>query len=99
MTRRECSTSSAVGENNDMRQGLEARVGVDQLHWSHIPVHAEVLQEIVQMVAASPDNEPTKQSTQQIENPKATLALLRRVPFAHALPEPQALVQETTQTS
>jgi len=68
--------SSAVGENNDMRQGLEARVGVDQLHWSHIPVHAEVLQEIVQMVAASPDNEPTKQSTQQIENPKATLALL-----------------------
>lgn len=68
--------SAAVGENNDMRQGLEARVGMDQLHWSHIPVHAEVLQEIVQMVAASPDNEPTKQSTQQIENPKATLALL-----------------------
>jgi len=68
--------SFAVGENNDMRQGLEARVGSDQLHWAHIPVHAEVLQEIVQQVAASPDNEPTEQSVQQVENPKQLLALL-----------------------
>lgn len=69
-------SSFAAVENNDMRQGLEVRVGSDQLHWSHIPVHAEVLQEIVEQVAASPDNEPTKQSVQQVENPKAVLALL-----------------------
>lgn len=70
------ASSDAVKENNDMRQGMEARCGFDQLHWAHIPVHAEVLQEIVELVAASPDNEPTKQNTQQIENPKETLALL-----------------------
>ena len=70
------ASSDAVKENNDMRQGMEARCGFDQLHWSHIPVHAEVLQEIVEQVAASPDNEPTKQNVQQIENPKETLALL-----------------------
>ena len=49
--------SFAVGENNDMRQGQEVRVGSDQLHWSHIPVHAEILQEIVQTVSAPEDNE------------------------------------------
>ena len=70
------SASDAVKENNDMRQNMEARVGFDQMHWAHIPVHAEVLQEIVELVAASPDNEPTQESVQQIENPKATLAVL-----------------------
>ena len=68
--------SSAVLENNAMRNGQEARVGVDQLHWSHIPVHAEVLQEIVQQVAASPDNEPTQESVQAVENPQQVLAVL-----------------------
>lgn len=68
--------SSAVLENNAMRNGQEARVGVDQLHWSHIPVHAEVLQEIVQQVAAPQDNEPTQESVQAIENPQQVLAVL-----------------------
>lgn len=68
--------SSAVLENNAMRNGQEARVGADQLHWSHIPVHAEVLQEIVQQVAASPDNEPTQESVQAVENPQQVLAVL-----------------------
>lgn len=68
--------SSAVLENNAMRNGQEARVGVDQLHWSHIPVHAEVLQEIVQQVAASPDNTPTQESVQAVENPQQVLAVL-----------------------
>lgn len=50
--------SFATVENNMMKQGLQAMVGQDQLHWSHIPVHAQVLQEIVEMVRAPRDNSP-----------------------------------------
>lgn len=51
-------SSFATLENNMMRQGLPAMVGVDQLHWAHIPVHAQVLQEIVDTVRAPDDNAP-----------------------------------------
>ena len=50
--------SFAVVENNQMRQGFEVAVGEDQLHWSHIPVHSRLLQEIVEMVRAPEDGKP-----------------------------------------
>lgn len=50
--------SKAVDENNLMKLGFTPMCGQDQLHWSHIPIHAQLLQEIVQMVAAPEDNTP-----------------------------------------
>lgn len=50
------SASIANGENNDMRAGQKALAGYDQNHWAHIPVHAQLLQEIVEQVAAPEDN-------------------------------------------
>lgn len=50
--------SKAVDENNLMKLGFTPMCGQDQLHWSHIPVHAQLLQEIAQMVAAPEDNTP-----------------------------------------
>ena len=50
--------SFATQENNMMKLGFQAMVGEDQLHWSHIPVHSQLLQEIVEMVAAPDDNTP-----------------------------------------
>ena len=38
--------------------GVEVMVGQDQWHWAHIPVHARLLQEIVDMVRAPEDNAP-----------------------------------------
>lgn len=55
-------SSFATLENNMMRQGMQAQVGMDQLHWSHIPVHAQVLQEIVEQVHAPEDNAPETDS-------------------------------------
>lgn len=37
-------------ENNAMKRGESAPVGIDQRHWTHIPVHAQVLQEIQRIV-------------------------------------------------
>lgn len=50
--------SKAVDENNLMKLGFKPMMGQDQWHWSHIPVHAQLLQEIVEMVQASEDNTP-----------------------------------------
>lgn len=51
-------SSFATLENNMMKQGLPPLVGGDQMHWAHIPVHAQVLQEIVETVRAPQDNQP-----------------------------------------
>jgi hypothetical protein len=51
-------SSFATMENNQMKMGFQVMVGQDQLHWSHIPVHSQLLQEIVEMVAAPDDNTP-----------------------------------------
>ena len=51
-------SSFATMENNQIKMGFEVMVGQDQLHWSHIPVHAQLLQEIVDMVKAPADNAP-----------------------------------------
>ena len=50
--------SFATMENNQLKMGFQVMVGEDQLHWSHIPVHSRLLQEIVEMVAAPDDNTP-----------------------------------------
>lgn len=50
--------SFATMENNQMKMGFQVVVGQDQLHWSHIPIHAQLLQEIVEKVAAPNDNTP-----------------------------------------
>ena len=42
--------SHAMQENNAIRRLEPVLVGVDQWHWSHIPIHAQVLQEIQQTV-------------------------------------------------
>ena len=42
--------SHAMQENNALRRLEPALVGVDQWHWSHIPIHAQVLQEVQQAV-------------------------------------------------
>lgn len=42
--------SHATQENNAIRRLEPVLVGADQWHWSHIPVHAQILQEIQQTV-------------------------------------------------
>lgn len=44
------AASFATQENNALKRGEPVMVGIDQRHWSHIPVHAQVLQEIQQIV-------------------------------------------------
>lgn len=84
--------SFAVLENNMIRSGQQVMVGQDQLHWSHIPVHVQILQEIVQQVQAPNDNEgapaasqamagnsganPNANGANNIENPKQVLMVL-----------------------
>ena len=70
------AASLAVLENNMFREGKETMVGQDQLHWSHIPVHARLLQEIVDAVGASPDNQPSEEDARQIEDPRGLLQTL-----------------------
>ena len=50
--------SKAVDENNLMKLGFKPMMGQDQWHWSHIPVHAQLLQEIADMVQAPEDSTP-----------------------------------------
>ena len=42
--------SHATQENNAIRRLEPVLVGADQWHWSHIPVHAQILQEVQQAV-------------------------------------------------
>lgn len=43
--------SFATVENGLIKAGLPVMVGVDQYHWAHIPVHAQLLSEVKQQVA------------------------------------------------
>lgn len=62
------SASFATQENNAINNGLPALVGPDQLHWSHIPVHTQIIQQIAQQV-----------EQQQIEDPQRALQVLEAV--------------------
>lgn len=75
--------SLATVENGMMTMGQEVMVGADQWHWSHIPIHAKILQQIVQQVAAPEDNNPggggdsiAERTLQNVPNPKETQRLL-----------------------
>lgn len=70
------AASFATVENNMMRSGQQVMVGQDQLHWPHISVHSQLLQAIVDQVGARPDNQPSEEQMQQIENPRGTLQTL-----------------------
>ena len=83
-------SSFATLENNMMKAGMPAQVGMDQMHWSHIPVHAQILQEIVDQVHAPEDNgggapaasqafaaESGANPGEDIENPRGLLQLLQ----------------------
>lgn len=59
------SASFATQENNAMNNGLPALVGSNQLHWSHIPVHVQVLDDISKQTQA-----------QQVEDPRKALQVL-----------------------
>lgn len=84
--------SAALVENGLMKMGQPVAAGTDQMHWSHIPVHSQLLQEIVNAVAAPEDNAPDaasfnnapetdmpigEQTLQRIgDDPKKTLSIL-----------------------
>lgn len=79
-------SSFATIENSMMKMGQDPVVGQDQMHWSHIPVHAQVLQQIVEQVKAPQDNtggqQPSgslaEQTLQNVEDPRGMLMLLQR---------------------
>lgn len=52
--------SFALQENNAMKRGEPAAVGMDQLHWSHIPVHAEVVREVVETFQQGQTQDPQR---------------------------------------
>ena len=84
-------SSFAVLENSMMKMGGTVAMGQDQWHWAHIPVHVQVLQEIVQQVQAPEDDNPdsesfgsqdqsiAEQTLQRVPDPKTMLQLLVRV--------------------
>lgn len=55
-------SSFAMLENSVMKMGGTVAMGQDQWHWAHIPVHAQILQEIVQQIEAPEDNNPESDS-------------------------------------
>ena len=62
------AASFAQMENNDMMELANVLVASDQLHWSHIRVHGELLQQIMQQVQQN-----------QIEDPQRTLDTLQLI--------------------
>ena len=83
-------SSFATLENNMMKAGMPAQVGMDQMHWSHIPIHVQILQEIVDQVHAPEDNgggapaasqafaaESGANPGENVENPRGLLQLLQ----------------------
>jgi len=62
------ASSHAVLENNDMRELTHVLVSPDQMHWSHIPMHGQLLQEIVEAAQSG-----------QIEDPQRALDMLSSV--------------------
>lgn len=60
------AASHAVMENNDLMEGAAVLVGTDQLHWSHIPVHSQLLDQIAKAVEAG-----------RVEDPAAMLKTLQ----------------------
>ncbi len=64
------ATSLAALENSAMQRGDPVVVGMDQYHWTHIPAHMSILQQISQLYREAPD---------QIQEPQQTLDVLQAV--------------------
>ena len=64
------ATSLAALENSAMLRGDPAVVGMDQYHWTHIPVHMSILQQISKVYREAPD---------RIQEPQQTLDVLQAV--------------------
>jgi hypothetical protein len=62
------AASMAVLENNSMQQGLPVLVGIDQMHWSHIPIHGQGIDSLVQIYQQNP---------QGIQDPQKLLNILQ----------------------
>lgn len=62
------AASHALLENNSVMRGEPIMVGRDQLHWAHIPVHAQVPQHIVEAVQSG-----------QVEDPAGMLQVLQGI--------------------
>lgn len=83
--------SFALIENGFMKLRMPVMVGMDQLHWSHIPVHVQVIQEIVEQVQAPEDGQGGAAASQagsaqssanparHIDDPRGMLELLQTV--------------------
>ena len=54
------SASFATQENNAINNGLPTLVGPDQLHWSHIPIHVQIIQQISDQVEQGQIEDPQK---------------------------------------
>lgn len=61
------AASHAVLENNDIRESSDALAAPEQLHWSHIPIHMQVVEGIVQAVQSG-----------QVDDPQRMLDILSR---------------------
>ena len=54
------AASHAVLENNDMYEGSSVLAAPEQLHWSHIPVHMQIPEAVVQAVQSGQTEDPQK---------------------------------------
>lgn len=62
------AASFALQENNAIQNQLPALVASEQLHWEHIPIHAQLIQQIVEQVEAG-----------QVSDPQSALQILEAV--------------------
>ena len=62
------ASSMAVLENNSMQQGLPVLMGIDQMHWAHIPIHGQGIDSLVQLYQQAPQN---------IQDPQKMLNILQ----------------------
>jgi hypothetical protein len=54
------AASHAVLENNDMMEVAQVLSASDQLHWTHIPIHGQLISRIVQAVQQGQIDDPQK---------------------------------------
>lgn len=54
------AASLATLENNDIMELSEVLASSDQLHWTHIPIHGQIIQNIVQAVQAGQIEDPQR---------------------------------------
>lgn len=61
------ATSLATLENNSIRGLAQVSVGADQMHWSHIPIHSQIVSEIANAVQSGQVTEGAQQMMDILE--------------------------------